>query len=157
MCVKSKIQNPKSKIALVLGIGNILRGDDGFGVRVAEELQRRRLPRGAKVVIAESRGLAHTEDIQQAERVLIIDAIDAGKAPGTVIVFSPERVRELDADSSPHGLGMLGILKLLETLGHCPPVTIIGCQRGNALEGEALSPEVAKAVNRAADLVQGML
>jgi hydrogenase maturation protease len=161
--VKSKIQNPtcppwrKSKIVLVLGVGSIIRGDDGFGVRVAEELQKRKLPANVKVVTAELRGLAHTEEIQQAGRVIIIDAIDARKPPGALVIFTPEQVRSLDTDASPHGVGMLGILKLLETLGHCPPVTIVGCRRGNALEGEILSSEVAAAVPKAVDLIGNLL
>ena len=154
---QSKIQNPKSKITLVLGLGSILRGDDAFGVRVAEELRKRDLPANVRVIVAELRGLAYAEDIQRAERVIIADAIDAGKPAGALVVFTPEQVRSLDTDASPHGVGMLGILKLLQTLGPCPPVTIVGCQRGEAFEGEALSPEVAAAVTVAGDMIERLV
>ena len=144
-------------MTLVLGIGSILRGDDGFGVRVAEELRERTLPRDVRVVMAELRGLAHAEEIAGAARAIILDAIDAGKPPGTLLVFTPEQVKSLQAEASPHEVSMLGILKLIGAIGHCPPVTIIGCQRGACLEGEKLSAEVAAAVTRAADMTERLL
>jgi len=97
------------------------------------------------------------EEMQAAEHVIVVDAIDARKPPGALVVFTPEQVRELGADASPHGVGMLGIVKLLEALGRWPRVTLVGCQCGGSLEGEALSPEVAAAVTQAADTVERLL
>jgi hydrogenase maturation protease len=142
---------------LVLGIGNILRGDDGFGVLVARRLRKRRLPHGVKVVAGELRSLAYSEEIARAEHVILVDALDAGEPPGSLMTFTPDQVRSRDESASPHGLRALGILELLQALGRCPPVTLIACQRGSATEGERLSPQVEAALPKALAAVEAAI
>lgn len=141
---------------LVLGAGNILRGDDGFGVRVIRELARKPLPDCVRMIEAGLRVESYVAEMPDYDRVIIIDSIEAGLEPGAVVSFSPDRVSEAKAEdmSSLHGLGALGGVRLLESLGECPPVTIIACQRGDNTEGEILSRAVETAVRSAVALAE---
>lgn len=83
------IQDIPDKKILILGCGNILFGDDGFGPYVAEELRKNyKLPENAGVINAGSAVRSILFDIalseKKPEKIIIIDAIDAGKTPGEI-------------------------------------------------------------------------
>lgn len=141
---------------LVLGAGNTLRGDDGFGVRVVKGLAHKPLPASVRLIEAGLRVESYVADMPDYDRVIIVDSMDAGLKPGSVVSFGPDRVREAQSvdDHTLHGLGALGGVKLLESLGECPPVTIIACQRGDCSEGEKLSNPVETAVKSAVIMVE---
>ena len=141
---------------LVLGAGNLLRGDDGFGVRVIRELAHKPLPDCVRMVEAGLRVESYVAEMPDYDHVIIVDSINAGLDPGAVVSFTPDRVREAktEDDHSLHGLGALGGVRLLESLGECPPVTIIACQRGDNIEGEKLSYPVGTAVKSAVNMVE---
>jgi hydrogenase maturation protease len=77
---------------LVAGIGNILRGDDGFGVVVAQRLaQRSDLPKGITVMEAGIGGISLVQELFDGYDVLlIVDAVDRGGAPGTIYLLEPQ-------------------------------------------------------------------
>ncbi len=77
---------------LVAGIGNILRGDDGFGVVVAQRLaQRADLPKGITVMEAGIGGISLVQELFDGYDVLlIVDAVDRGGAPGTIYLLEPQ-------------------------------------------------------------------
>ncbi len=84
---------------LVLGIGNILWADEGFGVRAVAALNERwRFPEGVALVDGGTQGLYLLPLVQSARRILVFDAIDYGLEPGAVQV-----VRDGDI---PHYLGV---------------------------------------------------
>ena len=68
---------------LVLGIGNILWADEGFGVRAVEEFHRRyELPQDVTVLDGGTQGLYLVNYVQEADDLLVFDAIDYGLVPG---------------------------------------------------------------------------
>ncbi|WP_245422334.1 hydrogenase maturation protease, partial [Rhodoplanes serenus] len=70
---------------MVLGIGNILWGDEGFGVRAVEALHRGYvLPNDVTVMDGGTQGLYLVQFVTAADRLLVFDAIDYGLAPGTL-------------------------------------------------------------------------
>ena len=77
---------------LVAGVGNILRGDDGFGVAVVERLLTRgSLPSGVDVIETGIGGMSIVQQLMEGFRALIVvDAVDRGEKPGTVFVLEPE-------------------------------------------------------------------
>ena len=137
------------KKTAVIGVGNVLYGDDGFGVRVACELKTAKLPRGVEVIDGGSVGVGLIEYLKDYEQVIIIDAADMGLPPGTLKVFRPEEVKSLKSDRtfSLHSADVLGVIELGMALGEkLAEVTIIAVQPEFVGAREGLSAVVEAAV-----------
>ncbi|MBP7561186.1 MAG: hydrogenase maturation protease, partial [Armatimonadetes bacterium] len=74
----------------ILGIGSILMGDDGVGVRAAEALQTVEPQEGVDVVVSGLLGLDLIYALEEVEAAVIIDAADFGGEPGEIRVVSPD-------------------------------------------------------------------
>ena len=118
------------KKILITGIGSILRGDDGIGVRVIDELEKEDLPREVLLHSGDVSGLDLLKVFPGHEKVIIIDAADMAEAPGTVKVFNAEDIkREGFKDVlSTHGMGLLETLTLAKNLDLGSEIVIIGVQ-----------------------------
>ncbi len=117
--------------ALVLGIGNVLWADEGFGVRAVEALHARyALPDGVSVIDGGTQGLYLFGAIAAARRVLVFDAIDFGLPAGTLRVLRDGEVPAWKAvKMSPHQTGFNDILALAQLRGESPEaITLIGVQ-----------------------------
>lgn len=78
---------------LILGIGNLLWADEGFGVRAVEAINARwRFPDNVQLLDGGTLGLNLVHYVQEADRVIVFDAIDYGLAPGTMKVILNEEV-----------------------------------------------------------------
>ncbi len=148
---------------LIAGVGNLLRGDDGFGVEVAQRLLACPpcIP-GATITIIET-GIGGMHLVQELllgyDALVILDAVERGAAPGALFLLEPERVeparwpaevlRDFFADT--HYAEPSHALALAEGIGARPPhVLIVGCQVAavdDLLQG--LTPAVARAVDHA--------
>ncbi len=144
--------------ALVVGVGNVLRGDDGFGVVVARRLAcRPDLPSGATVTEVGIGGIGLVHELLDGyDALLIVDAVDRGDPPGTLSLLEP-RVPDLahwSADQRADFLADMHMttprraLVLARALGTLPPeVYLLGCQPVTCDELTLdLSPPVAAAV-----------
>ncbi len=133
------------------GVGNVLRGDDGVGIRALELLQSRMGVRD-NLRFYES-GIAGVGLVQQLldgyDALIILDAVDRNAAPGTVFVIEPTVERGAGAATIDLHLADPGAaLRMADALGVRPErVWIIGCQIEECDElGAELSPTVAKAL-----------
>nr|AMK59273.1 putative protease [uncultured bacterium UPO47] len=116
---------------VVLGIGNLLWADEGFGVRCVERLQRDWELPGVVLVDGGTQGLYLIQHVQAAGRLLIFDAIDYGLAPGTLLELRDDEVpRYLGAKKmSLHQTGFADVLALARLTGQYPrAVALVGCQ-----------------------------
>jgi hydrogenase maturation protease len=118
--------------ALVLGVGNILWADEGFGVRCAEAFHQRFAPRDGLIVMdGGTQGLNLLGDIAKAKRVLMFDALDFGYEPGTLVVLRDEEVpRALSRKMmSLHQASVMELLACAALVGDAPDtLTVIGFQ-----------------------------
>jgi hydrogenase maturation protease len=117
--------------ALVLGIGNVLWSDEGFGVRAVEALHAKyALPAAVTVLDGGTQGLYLFGAVAAARRVLVLDAIDFGLAPGTLRVLRDGEVPSWKAlKMSPHQTGFNDILAIAQLRGEAPEaITLIGVQ-----------------------------
>ena len=133
----------------VIGIGNPLYGDDGFGVRVIEELNKTSLPGGVDVIDGGSLGVGLLEFLKTYPAVILLDAADMGLAPGTLNVFKPEEVRSLERGHSLslHSTDILAVIELAEVLEEeIGDIHIIAVQPRPVCLGHGLSEEVEKAI-----------
>lgn len=117
---------------VILGIGNLLWADEGFGVRAAEALYAGwALPDHVEVVDGGTQGLALLPIVQSASHLLILDAIDAGLTPGELAVFEDDAVPAyLTAKKmSLHQTGFSEVLALAELSGQGPAqLALVGVQ-----------------------------
>ena len=130
---------------LILGLGNPLRGDDGLGPRVVEELERRGLPAGVTVVDGGVGGLSLLRYLEEWERVLIVDVADVGREPGQFVRFSPGEARLAEGGSgfSVHDAGLAEAFALGRALGRqLAEVVIYGLQPESLGWHMGLSPAV---------------
>jgi hydrogenase maturation protease len=117
---------------LVLGIGNILWADEGFGVRVVEELHRHyTMPAQVTLLDGGTQGLYLVNFVQEADFLLVFDAIDYGLAPGTLKIVEDDEVPKFTGSKkmSLHQTGFQEVLSAADLLGAYPRrLTLIGCQ-----------------------------
>ncbi len=147
---------------LIAGVGNVLRGDDGFGVKAVAEF--RRLAEDDVTVIETGIGGMHLVQalMQGYDAVVLFDAIDRGHAPGRVLVLEPTLpdVRNLteterrDYFSETHYATPIRALTLAREIGVLPAIVrIIGCQVSDAESfGLGMHPAVEAAVAEAAQV-----
>ncbi|GAA0747804.1 HyaD/HybD family hydrogenase maturation endopeptidase [Ideonella azotifigens] len=138
----------------VLGIGNLLWADEGFGVRCIETLQQRcEFAPHVQLIDGGTQGLYLIQHVQQAGRLLIFDAIDYGLAPGTLkLVENDEVPRFMGAKKmSLHQTGFQEVLMLaLLTEQYPKDVLLIGCQPEELEDyGGSLRPVVRSAMEDA--------
>jgi len=139
-------QDVRSTRILVAGVGNVLRGDDGFGPAVTELLGH--LPAGAEVVETGTGGVALLQELMVGcGGLVLIDAVDRGAAPGTVFVLEPD-VGEGVHVPDVHLANPDRVLSMAKTMGYLPDrVRIIGCQPLDVDElCQGLSPVVQRAL-----------
>ena len=149
------IQQAERSPLLVMGVGNTLRGDDGFGVAVLGEVGNRTLPGNVDLLDAGTSIIDLMEELNGRRKVVVIDAVRGGQSPGTLYRFSPEDVKAeaVPADSL-HQVGLLDTLRLAELVDCCPEeVVIIGVQPEDTSLKIGLTEAVAAAVPRAAEMV----
>jgi len=145
---------------LLAGVGNVLHGDDGFGVELAWRLARRTLPQGVEVIETGIAGMSLVQQLMHGyDALLLMDAHTSGRAPGTLRLLEPvlPDLRELDAHSlrdyfaDTHYATPLRALALLERIGHLPRrLAVLGCEPQQHEEMRVgLSDPVRSALNGA--------
>jgi len=136
----------RAKRVLVAGVGNVLRGDDGFGPAVTELLGH--LPEGVDVIETGIGGIALLQELMAGcDGLVLIDALDRGDEPGTVTVIEPE-IPEAVHVPDVHLADPNRVLSMAKTIGVLPDrVVIVGCQPvGMDDLGAGLSPQVRSAL-----------
>jgi hydrogenase maturation protease len=141
---------------VVLGLGNILLGDEGVGVRVAERLLARyAFPPDVKVLDGGTLGLDLMPYVEAADHLLVIDALNVGAAPGELARLEGEEIPAfLSIKISPHQMGLADLLSVARLTGAYPrDVVLWGVQPAVIDVGLDLSPVVDLQVDALADKV----
>jgi hydrogenase maturation protease len=137
------------KKTLVLGLGNVLLGDEGVGVRVVERLQERyEFPQEVQVLDGGTLALDLLPYVEDADRLLVIDALEMTAKPGTVARLEGDEVpASLSVKISPHQMGLADLLAATRLRGLYPEELVLwGVQPGELKVGLELSPPVAAQV-----------
>ncbi|MFH1115948.1 MAG: HyaD/HybD family hydrogenase maturation endopeptidase [Pseudomonadota bacterium] len=132
---------------VVLGVGNILLKDEGVGVRVVEELQSRYdFPDNVRVVDGGTQGLWLMATLQEARRLIVVDAVHGGGPPGTVYRLEKDDLPTgLRAKQSAHDSDLVEALNLCRLLETEPEtVVVVGIEPADIQPfGLELTPAVA--------------
>ncbi|UCF00260.1 MAG: HyaD/HybD family hydrogenase maturation endopeptidase [Planctomycetota bacterium] len=147
---------------LVLGLGNILLKDEGVGVHVVGQLQKRNLSAKIEVIDGGTAGLDILLSQEGLDKLVVIDALRAGKKPGTIYrtqfsgkdrlteVFS----REEDFKISLHQIGLLDALAAAGKMNCAPKeIVIIGVEPAEVDYGLELTDEVKKRIPEIVNVV----
>jgi hydrogenase maturation protease len=151
------MKTPQNSRLKVIGVGNAWRGDDAAGLLVARRLKADHL---AQVEIAESLGTVNAlqDAWQEAEGLIVVDAVSAGGPPGAIYRFDVHGAGipvQLSRSSSSHGWGVAEAVALGALFQELPPWLIIyGIEGKNFDPGQDLSPEVAAAIPEAAQRIK---
>lgn len=134
---------------VVIGLGNPLMGDDGVGLAVLERLRSEWDLPDVELVDGATWGLSLLPVIEDAERLVLVDAIAAHGAPGDLIELSRARLPiYLSRKLSPHQVDLRDALAVAELRGRMPnEVVAIGVQPAVVDLGLELSPPVAAKLN----------
>jgi hydrogenase maturation protease len=139
---------------VILGIGNLLLRDEGVGIHVVSRMMKMHLPQNIAVVD----GATATWDVVSladgADRLIIVDAVKGGGAPGTIYRLSLDDVA-VDAGEplSLHHIGLPQMLDVCSLIGSKPLTVIIGVEPKEIDFGMELSPEIEERVPEIIELI----
>jgi len=136
----------------VLGLGNVIMGDEGVGVHVVRAIEQslatRPLPANVECLDGGTGGFNLLEPLQEAGRIILIDAAADGNHPGTVTRTMPRFSRDYPPTLTAHDIGVKDLLDVFYIQGGSPDVILyaitIDPQQAISME---LSPEIAKAAD----------
>lgn len=117
---------------LILGIGNVLWADEGFGVRCVERMADQwQLPDTVTLLDGGTQGLYLLPFLEAADHLIVFDAVDYGLRPGTMKVVEGEEVPSFMGAKkmSLHQTGFQEVIETAKLMDYCPDeLLLIGCQ-----------------------------
>ena len=141
---------------VVIGLGNVVMSDDGLGVHAVRRLRERYEIRGeVESVEGGTAGLLLLPLLADARRVIVVDAIDTGAAPGTLVRLDGEDWSSAFAvRMTPHDVGLADLLGAAQLSGMWPQRLVLhGVQPSSTTIGTELSAPVAAAIDSLVDQV----
>lgn len=133
---------------IILGIGNLLNRDEGVGVHAVRALQQRQSAGDFEIVDGGTLGLNLLPLVEEASHLIVLDAIEARREPGTLIELLRDQVPLFSAiKMSQHQRSFQKVLGLARVRGHLPAqLALVGLQPADCQVGVELSPVVARAL-----------
>jgi hydrogenase maturation protease len=144
---------------LVLGLGNLLFSDDGLGVHAIRGLEQdARVAAGVTLLDGGTQGLSLMPHLSGFPRLLVIDAVDVGEAPGTLVRFEGKALAGLPGKATVHQLGFADLMVAMNLLGESPEeVVVLGVQPMSTDWGAELTPPVQNTLHALLDVVIAQL
>jgi len=145
-----------NRTTLVLGLGNVLLGDEGFGVHVVRRLQSCELPDYVRVVDGGVGGFNLLGYLEGVKRLIIVDVMMHTSPPGQLLLFTPGT--RLDEPGkrlmSRHQIGVLDLLKTWKLIGDEPEVYLLSTVPESLEWNIELSPTLQAAYVEAVEVVK---
>ena len=146
----------KDKRVTVLGVGNILLSDEGFGVKVVLNMMKNyQFPENVRLVDGNVLGLNLLGTITETDYLIVVDAIKNGGNPGTIYRINAEEIpNRIRAKNSLHQVDFLETLTLCQALDNVPETVIFGVEPADIeTVQDKLSPEIKGKINPVIELV----
>ncbi len=141
----------------VLGVGNILMQDEGFGVRVVEKLLAEySFPEYVQILDGGTLGMELLRFLLETDKLILVDAVNGGLPPGSLYQFDHDQVKAYFKEKvSMHELGIQDVLAILEVVGKpTKEIRVLGVQPEVLDIGLELTPLVAETLE---DVVEKLL
>jgi len=146
------------KPPLILGVGNLLMGDEGVGVAAIRRLEQNGLAAHAELVDGGTSGFHLLGLFRDQPRIILIDATTDGQPPGTVSLIHPRYASDFPPTLTAHDIGLKDLIESAALLGYWPEVDLITISIGDlGLMTMELSPAVSAALPLVETLVRGCL
>jgi hydrogenase maturation protease len=138
---------------VVIGVGNTILSDDGAGVHAARLLQGDpRVPAGVTILDGGTLGIELVPYASDASRVLFLDAVNSGAAPGTLTRMTGRDLLGTSGGWSVHQLGVADLIAALALVSAGPQdIVVLGVQPAHTDWGTSLSPDVESALSGLVD------
>jgi len=142
---------------LVLGIGNVLMGDEGVGVHAVWQMEGT-LPSGVSLLDGGTGGFQLLGELTGHDPVFMIDATLDGQPAGTVSVLRPRYASDFPRSLTAHDIGLRDLVEAAALLGHLPQVTLITVSISEVAPMQmTLSPAVQAAIPAVCRLVAALV
>ena len=147
--------NQSTEKILVLGVGNVLLQDEGFGVHAAMEMSKENWSENVEFIDGGTAGMELIYLFEDVSRLIIVDSIDAKTEPGSIFKFKPDDIGNLPKGlgASFHDIGLLEVLRIAKTLDSLPDTVIFGIQPKTIDWGMELTPELEAKMGEVKKLV----
>ena len=143
---------------LILGVGNLLMGDEGVGVAAIRHLEANGFANSAELVDGGTSGFHLLGLFRNQQHLILIDAATDGKPLGTVSIIHPRYASDFPPTLTAHDIGLKDLIESAALLSYWPEVDLITISIGDlGLMTMELSPEVAGALPLVETLVRGCL
>jgi hydrogenase maturation protease len=143
---------------LILGVGNLLMGDEGVGVAAVRYLEAKGFADRAELVDGGTSGFHLLGLFRDRQHIILIDAATDGKPAGTVSFIRPRYASDFPPTLTAHDIGLKDLLESAALLGDLPEVDLITVSIGDlGLMTMDLSPQVAAALPQIEMLVRKCL
>jgi len=143
---------------LVMGLGNVLMGDEGVGVHAARQLEALPWPPHVSVVDGGTGGFHLLSHLAESDVAVMIDATLDGRPPGTIRVFEPRYASDFPRSLSAHDIGLKDLVESADLLRQLPRVILVTI---SAAEIQAmrttLSPELEAVVPAVIERVRAVV
>lgn len=143
---------------LVLGIGNVLMGDEGVGIHAVRALQRETMPGDVPVVDGGTGGFNLLPLFAEHHEIILIDATMDGAPAGTVRVQHPRFAADFPPSLGAHDIGLRDLVTSADLLGQLPRIDLVtvSIARMEPMSLD-LSPPVAGALPTVVGTVHALL
>jgi len=133
------------KKILILGLGNILMGDEGIGVKSIEYMQERTFPENISLLDGGTGGFHLLSLFQEYDRFIIIDATIGGEVAGEINVLKPRFASDFPRSLTSHDIGLRDLMQSAELIGDLPDITLVTINIGDCHAVKiGISPDLVK-------------
>ena len=145
----------KSAAIKIIGFGNIFMGDDAIGIRVLEEIKKQDIFKdneNVELIEGGTSGVDLIFILQNADKAIIVDAVNAGQPVGQITVFNLKNIKEFVKKKKPlrsfsfHDIDLLEIFELINTLKIEKDIIIVGINPKKIGYSDKLSDEIEKKI-----------
>jgi hydrogenase maturation protease len=155
--LRSELARWRGRRVVLVGAGNVLEGDDGFGVRLARAVEARGAG-GEPRLCAIDAGISPERWVGQAVRagaevLILADAVDFDGAPGELLLASAEELQARPLSASTHRVPLSVLAQYAEGLG--ASAFVLGVQPASLRPGAELSPVVAATLDALVEILCG--
>ncbi len=146
------------KDILVMGVGNLLMGDEGVGVHAVRELEQRGLPAGVELVDGGTGGLHLLSYLEKYNPIVMIDATMDGREAGSVSLLQPKFASDFPRALSAHDIGLRDLVEAAFLLGPLPRIHLITISVDTLQPmSMTLSPPVRQAILKVVQLTHRII
>jgi len=141
----------KSNKILILGIGNVLMGDEGIGVHCVQSIDHSKIPAGIDIVDGGTGGFHMLEYLSDYDTIIMIDATMDAKVPGSISLLEPHFAHDFPRTLSSHDIGLRDLLESASLLGDLPKIYLFTITVANL---QVMHMELSEQLNSVVEKVQ---